>query len=233
MYSEKNLRDVVQIYQSVLRNTIEDCTDDHLLCVVLEKPMYFIIKNGIKIYKSGIHYHFPNCFLSKVEQETHIIPRVKQALRELNVFENLDIEDSSTLLDENYTKTPWLIYGCRKDGENMIPYKVSKVINSEGNEISLDEAFKYYSIYDVKEQLVDIKGRIEENLPRILSILPNGRMCSELKYGLPLLNEKSCPLVNKVIGSPFPPVILHQFSLLLYFVVLEKRNELPVLPSIM
>jgi P4 family phage/plasmid primase-like protien len=189
MYSEKNLKDVVQIYQSVLRNIVEDCTDNHLLCVVLEKPMYYIVKNGIKIYKSGIHYQFPNCFLSKVEQETHLLPRVKQALKEMNVFENLDIEDSSSVIDENYTKTPWLIYGCRKDGENMVPYKFSKIINSEGNEISLNEAFKYYSIYDVKEQLVDIKGKIQENLPRILSILPNGRMCSELKYGLPLLKK--------------------------------------------
>ena len=65
IYTEKNVKDVVEIYQSVLRNIIEDCTDDHLLCVVLEKDMYTIVKNGLTIYKSGFHLQFPNCFLSK------------------------------------------------------------------------------------------------------------------------------------------------------------------------
>ena len=49
MYTEKNLHMVIEIYQSVLRNIIEDCTDEHLLCVVLEKDMYTLVKNGLKI----------------------------------------------------------------------------------------------------------------------------------------------------------------------------------------
>jgi P4 family phage/plasmid primase-like protien len=187
LYSEKNLKDIVGAYQSVLRNIIDECTDEHLTCVVLEKQMYFIInKKGIKIWKSGFHLHFPFAFLSKTEQETHVIPRVKDILKELNIFENLNIEDSSSIIDTSYLSVPWLIYGCRKDGENMRPYKVTKVYDSECNIISLDKAFRYYQLYNVKEQLIDITGKIEENLPRILSILPYGRECSELKYGLPL-----------------------------------------------
>lgn len=190
LYTKKNLKDTIQIYQSVLRNIIEDCTDDNLMCVVLEKEMYSVVKNGLKIYSSGFHLQFPNCFLSKVEQETHVIPRIKKSLSELKVFENLGVEDSSSLLDEGYLKSPWLVYGARKDGESMKPYKVTKIINSFGNEISLEEAFNYYCIYDVREQLINIHGKVKENLPRILSILPHGRSCCELKYGLPLLNKE-------------------------------------------
>ena len=65
IYTEKNLKDVVEIYQSVLRNIIEDCTDEHLLCVVLEKDMYTLVKNEMKIWKHGFHIQFPNCFISK------------------------------------------------------------------------------------------------------------------------------------------------------------------------
>ena len=143
IYTEKNLNDVVEIYQSVLRNIIDDCADDHLLCVVLEKNMYTLVKNGLKIYKHGFHLHFPNCFLSKSEQENHLIPRVQNALKDLNVFSNLDYEDSSCVLDAGYLKSPWLLYGGRKEGENMRPYKITKIINSEGENISADEAFKW------------------------------------------------------------------------------------------
>ena len=185
IYTEKNLKDVVEIYQSVLRNIIDDCTDEHLLCVVLEKDMYTLVKNEMKIYKHGFHIQFPNCFISKSEHETQLIPRIQNALKELNVFSNLDYEDSSAVLDAGYLKAPWLLYGGRKEGDNMKPYKVTKIINSVGENISLEEAFKYYNIYNISDQLIDMKGNIQKNLPRILSILPSGRSCSEIKYGLP------------------------------------------------
>ena len=185
IYTEKNLRDVVEIYQSVLRNIIEDCTDDHLLCVVLEKDMYTIVKNGLKIFKSGLHLQFPNCFLSKNEHENHLIPRIKDHLKKLNVFSNLNYEDSSEVFDSGYLKAPWLLYGSRKEGEHMKPYKITKIINSEGENITLEEAFRYYNVFNISDQLIDMKDNIELNLPRILSILPSNRTCSEIKYGLP------------------------------------------------
>ena len=45
IYTKKNVNDIIEIYQSVLRNIVQDCTDDNLLCVVLEKPIYSINKN--------------------------------------------------------------------------------------------------------------------------------------------------------------------------------------------
>ena len=89
IYTNKNLIDTVQIFQSVLRNTVEGCTEEHLLCVVLEKPISTEVKNDITYLKNGFHLHFPNCFLNKVDLEVHILPRIKNSLSELKTFENL------------------------------------------------------------------------------------------------------------------------------------------------
>jgi phage/plasmid-associated DNA primase len=197
LYTKKNLKDVIEVYQSVLRNIIEGCTEDMLLCVVLEKPIYRESKANVTYVKNGFHLHFPNCFLSKIDHETQLLPRVKQIMKELKIFENLGIEDSGEIIDTGYVKAPWLLYGSKKEndkiksGETMKPYEITKIINSVGEEISIQEAFKYYNIYDVREQLINIQDKIEYYLPRILSIIPNGRMCCELKYGLSLpLKEK-------------------------------------------
>ena len=182
LYTEKNLLDTVQVYQSIIRNTVENCTEEHLLCVVLEKPIYSETKNDIVYYKNGFHLHFPYCFLNKVDIEVHIIPRIKNSLKELNTFENLGFEDSGSLVDKSVIKSQWLLYGSRKEGN--IPYKVTKIFNSDCEEIDLDEAFKYYNIFDYKERPISIKGNVKEYLPRILSITPDGRPICELKYGL-------------------------------------------------
>ena len=183
IYTNKNLIDTVQIFQSVLRNTVEGCTEEHLLCVVLEKPISTEVKNDITYLKNGFHLHFPNCFLNKVDLEVHILPRIKNSLSELKTFENLGYEDSGSLIDKGVVKAQWLLYGSRKNVEHM-PYKVTKIINSDGENIDLEEAFKYYNIFDFKERPISIKGKVKEYLPRILSITPDGRPICELKYGL-------------------------------------------------
>lgn len=185
IYNEKNVNDIIQIYQSILRNIVQDCTDENLLCVVLEKPIYSITKNDIVYYKNGFHLHFPNCFLRKTDQELHLIPRVQDCAKEMKVFENLGFEDSSLLIDKSCCKVHWLMYGSVKN-ENSKPYKVTRIVNSECKNISFEEAFKYYQLFDVKENLIDMKGNYKKYLPRILSILPYGRGCQELKLGLPL-----------------------------------------------
>lgn len=184
LYTQKQLNSVIEVYQSVLRNIIDGCTDEQLTCVVLEKPMYTITKNGVTYYKSGFHLQMMGVFLSKMDHENQFLPRVRDIIKELKIFEDLGFEDSGSLVDGGYTKSPWLLYGGKKDGDNMTPYKITKIINSVGEEISTEEAFKYYSIYDVKEKLMIIRDNIDFYLPRILSIVPNGRLCNELKYGL-------------------------------------------------
>lgn len=183
LYTEDHVIKVIEIYQSVLRNIVRECTDDHLMCVLLEKPIYRINKGNISYLKNGFHMHFPNIFLSKVDQKIHLIPRVKKLMNEYTVFSDLGIENSGDLIDESYCTVPWLMYGSSK--ENMEPYKISKIYNSNVEEISLEKAFKHYQLFDKNEQLIKLRGKVQENLHRILSIIPYHRSVSELKPGLP------------------------------------------------
>lgn len=183
LYKDSHVKQLIDVYQSVLRNIVEGCTDDHLLCVLLEKPMYYISAGATSYAKNGFHLHFPNLFLSKVDQEVHLIPRVKDETQKLRIFSELGYEDSSVVIDKACCTVPWLIYGSRKS-EDMDPYKVTKVFTSDGVEITLDEAFKNYRIYDMREKTIDIRGKVELFLPRILSIIPYGRPTQEVVQGL-------------------------------------------------
>lgn len=183
IYSEEQVKQVIEVYQSVLRNIVEECTDEHLKCILLEKDIYYINVKEKSYAKNGFHLHFPNLFLSKVDQEVHLIPRVQDILRELKIFENLGFEDSGLMIDNACCKVPWLMYGSRKN-EDMKPYIYSKTFNSESNEIDLEEAFRNYRLFDMRERLINVSGKVIEMLPRILSIIPYGRQTSELKYGL-------------------------------------------------
>jgi P4 family phage/plasmid primase-like protien len=183
LHTERHIKEVVDVYQSVLRKIVDECSDSHLICVLLEKQLYRISKNGTTYAKHGFHLHFPYCFLSKIDQEVHLIPRVQEMLKELETFKDIGIEDSGSVIDKACCKVPWLLYGSRKD-VGMEPYLVSKVYNSDANEITLERAFKKYQLFDMKEKLIKIKDKVEEFLPRILSIIPYGRNTSEVKPGL-------------------------------------------------
>ncbi len=182
LYTEQQLKTVVEIYQSTLRQIIEGCTEQDLNCVVLEKSMSQETKNDVSYLKHGFHLHFP-IFIDKVDQEMHVIPRVQEACKEQKVFASLGIEDSGSVIDKSCCKVPWLLYGSRKSEEKQ-PYLVTKIYNSELNEISIEDAFKNYQIFDYREQLIPIRKNIIQYLPRILSIIPYGRPAKQLKHGL-------------------------------------------------
>jgi P4 family phage/plasmid primase-like protien len=195
LYSENHVNKVIEVYQTVLRNIVEECSDDNLLCVLLEKQMYYISAGETTYAKNGFHLHFPNLFLSQVDQEVHLIPRVQEIIRNNNVFSDLGIEDSSVVIDKASCKVPWLMYGSRKS-EDMDPYKVTTIFNSDRVKIDLEDAFQNYFIFDIKEKPINIRGNVERFLPRILSIIPYGRTIKEVRHGLisPLkekLQEKS------------------------------------------
>lgn len=183
IHTEKHVREVVEVYQSVLRKIVNECSDQHLTCILLEKPLYRITKNGNSYAKHGFHLHFPYCFLNKVDQEVHLIPRVQAALAELKTFQDIGFENSGDMIDKSCCKVPWLLYGSRKE-TGMDPYKISKVFNSEGNVVELEDAFKRYNIFDMRERIIKIKGKVLEYLPRILSIIPYGRDTCDVKNGL-------------------------------------------------
>jgi P4 family phage/plasmid primase-like protien len=190
LYTKKQLQSIVEIYQSVIRNIVNDCKDEHLTCFVLEKKPRRI-EDGTKSYiKNGFHLHFPYTFLNSKDQELHLIPRVKDIVKEQNTFSNLGIADSSKLIDDGYLKnTPWLMYGSRKENNRYI-YSLSFIVGASGEEISIKKALSHYVVFDNNETELDIKDNLEFYLPRILSIIPFNRVISELKQDLesPLRN---------------------------------------------
>ena len=198
LYSPEQVQQVIEVYQSVLRNIVDKCTDDNLLCILLEKPLYYITVGEFISVKNGFHLHFPNLFLSKVDQEVHLIPRVQELISQMKIFENLGIVDSGTVIDKSCCKVPWLMYGSRKS-EDMDPYIVSKVFLSDGNKIELEKALKFYRLYNLHEEIISVKGNVRKYLPRILSIIPYGRMTSDVKPGLTLpFKEKISNDRNKI-----------------------------------
>ena len=174
-----------------MRNVVENCSDENLLCVLLEKPIYYISAGESNYVKNGFHLHFPNIFLNKIDQEVHIIPRVQKTVSEMKIFEDLGYEDSSKVVDNACCTVPWLMYGSRK-AEDMDPYRVTSIFNSDGNEIGMDVAFKNYKIFDDKERTIKISDNFKKYLPRILSIIPYGRQTQEVIKGL------VCPLKEKI-----------------------------------
>ena len=54
-YTIDIVQQLVSIYQSVLRDIVEDCTDKQLLCVFLSKKPYKIRTNGVTYVKHGFH----------------------------------------------------------------------------------------------------------------------------------------------------------------------------------
>lgn len=185
LYTEKHVLDVIKLFQDILRNIVDDCCDRHLLCVLLEKPMSssYDEDKDITLLSNGFHLAFPYVFLHKKDQEAHLIPRVKNELKSFNIFENLGIQSSDKLFDDCHLRNPWLLYGSRKDSSKS-PYLLTKIYNAELEEVSLEEAFKYYEIFDSRDQLINIKGKVEYHLPRILSIIPQCRQTCEIKYGI-------------------------------------------------
>ena len=191
LYNDKQLSQVIEVYQSVLRNVLDECANAHLTCVILEKPLYYLSVGDTTYAKNGFHLHFPSCFLSRQDMAVHVIPRVQKVLKELEVFKDLGIEDSGSVVDDAVCRNPWLLYGSRKTEEDD-PYRVSRIVGIDGENMDLEEAFANYKLFDYLEYPINIKGKVEEYLPRILSIFPAGRSVMEVKDGL------ACPLKEKL-----------------------------------
>ena len=182
LYTDEQVEQVITVYQTTLRKILNNCHDTDLVCVLLEKPAYIDEKNMTRYLKNGFHLHFPGIFMNKKDQKNHLIPRVKEEIKTRGIFDNI-FDDSSTVIDAGYLSTTWLLYGSSK-GEDKDPYKVSKVFDADCEEITLEEAFKKYQIFDSQEKLIRIQGNVEKYLPRILSIIPHNRIPKELKTNI-------------------------------------------------
>ena len=196
LYSKNQVESIIRDYQTVLKEILCNCKSQNLTCFVLEKKSY--VKG--KYLKNGFHLHFPYTFLSKNDQEVHLLPRVKKLVNDSNIFENIGIEKSGDLIDACYLKNPWLLYGSSKD-VGMEPYKLSYILDDERNELSLEQALQNYKIYDSDENEIDMTGKYEYYLPRILSINIWNRDPSEIRPNLPSMikisNNKTTTIVEE------------------------------------
>ena len=184
LYTDYQLENIVRNYQDVLKTILHECKNENLYCFVLEKPVYRIEANGKEYTKGGFHLHFPYTFISKFDHENHLLPRVKKNVNKDQTFKSLGFEKSGDLIDNGYTKAPWLLYGSKKK-EGMNPYKLTKIYNEERDIISIEEALKNYKIYNSDELEMDIKDNYLFYLPRVLSVVPWQREVCEMRPNLP------------------------------------------------
>lgn len=163
LYDRHFYEKIIRVYQNILSKIVKNITNTQLICVLLEKPKYKVDNN---IFKNGFHLHFPYIFLSKQDHENFLIPKIKKEISSDLFFKKYDI---NSLIDNGYTKAPWLLYGSVKNTK-YDSYKISKIFDHEYNELSLEQAFINYSIFDNQENKIKIdKNNIEYNLPRIFS----------------------------------------------------------------
>ena len=184
IYNENHVKKLVEIYQNVLRQILDECSEEDLHCVFLKKDPYVSMRKDSYYTKHGFHLHFPYIFLNRVEHEAHLIPRIKDQVGKNKIFEDVGFVDSASLIDTSYSKVPWLLYGGRKAADKD-PYLVDKVFDHQQKETTLEKAFGEYVLLDKNEQEIEIVGKVEYYLPRILSIIPFGRDIKELRSGLP------------------------------------------------
>jgi P4 family phage/plasmid primase-like protien len=174
-HSEKHVRETVQIYQNVIKKVVDQLVDVHLFCFVLKRKPY--ITQDKKYIKHGFHLHFPYTFIKKEEQQRYMIPMIKKIIKEKNVFKDIGILDSSSVIDDCLNNA-WLLYGSTKD-INIKPYKVDTIYNNNMRKISLEQALEGYKIYDSDEELIDIDAEFKYYLPQILSVNPHNRPLCE------------------------------------------------------
>ena len=174
LYSETDVKQLIQLCQNTLFEKVEGLTHEMLLGVYLSKdPSYDTQKEK---WKHGIHLHFPHIFLdiNSLKQLTQPISNLLQDTNIFSLFPN-----KASLIDERVHIVPWLLYGSAKEGK--APYLFNSAYDFKLKNISLEKAFKNYVIYDSREKPIDIKGKVEEYLPRILSVIANNRKVFNLK----------------------------------------------------
>lgn len=164
--TNKHITDIVKVYQQVLKEIILNITEKDLTCIFLDKPIY----TDNNYIKNGFHLHFPYIFLNREIHEEYLTPKVKEIISKKKIFEDLGFENSTDIVD-NITRNAWLIYGAVKD-EGREPYKISKVFNSDCEEISLEKALIDYPLLNNQEKIIKLKNKqnILDNITRILSI---------------------------------------------------------------
>ena len=181
-HTNKHILDTVLIYQSTIKQIIAGISDEDLTCLVLEKPLYSTKQNDITYYKHGFHLHFPRIFILAEHQSNELIPRIRDQIRINKTFSDIGLDEKVV---DDCSKKNWLMYGCYKD-VGMAPYLITKIYNHKLEEITLLQALKDYTLFDMKDKKIPLKTieDINKNIARIMSVIPFSRPEKELKLGV-------------------------------------------------
>lgn len=188
LYKETHVKQTVMIYQKHLKQTIKDYNRKHGICFVLEKELPRT--NEKEEICHGYHLHFIHTIMHKVDQDIHLIPRIRKEVEEKSLFSDIGCKNSADMIDKSCTSKYWLLYGSRKK-ENMQSYKISKIFDDECNEISLEEALFCFQMIDIHGDEIKLDStKLDYYLPRILSIHPENREPVTLKADLNIVTKK-------------------------------------------
>lgn len=161
IYTQEDVYNVIRVFQESILNCIENCSEDDLVCIVLEKDPYVSeTGSGMILLKNGFHLHFPKIFLERVAQKVYIIPYVVNALK------GTPMEDK---IDENSINVHWLLYGSAKPGNE--PYLVTDCVNYNLESVSFEEEFSDYNVC-----FPNVCSTFEDKVPQILSIILGNRV---------------------------------------------------------
>ena len=193
LYNKNHVLKIVNIYIDVLKHVLDKYDHHHFYCFVLEKPTPYISGHRIK---HGFHIHFPFLFLSNIDQDMHIIPRVRERVETEKIFEDIGILHSADTIDKSCSRQHWLLYGSRKDTK-LHAYTVTKIYNIKSNEVTLEEVMKHNKIYNTYEEEIELIEPAEYYLPRILSIDPLTRQTYVAKHTIKVIPKQELAKANE------------------------------------
>jgi P4 family phage/plasmid primase-like protien len=230
-YNLEQVKNIIRIYQKVLKDILKNVKDEHLICILLEKKAYEKKRNNQDVYKNGFHLHFPFIFLNKIHHENDLLPRVKLELKKLNIEELPNSMNFEECLDKCYIKNPWLLYGGQKES-HLDPYLVTSAFDADTKELeNWKNVFESYILYDDSNNQIPIElENIDYYLPQIFSIHLNNRYeyIYNIKDDLPLLSHNKVNSIVKIQKMHYEEEIKNETDLienLLDCLTNERSND--------
>ena len=165
LYNLKHVSDIVFCFLEVLKSILVDVSPSDLHCFLLERNGYISKKTTSEnvFFKNGFHLHFPKIFLSRVQQEEILLPKVKEMMK----LSNIDLPNGSTydtIIDESIYRgkgKQWFMYGSTKTDAPK-PYLCTGYFDEE-NKFHKD--WKNY----IQSEFTD-KDNLELNILQFFSI---------------------------------------------------------------
>lgn len=173
LYNESDVKQLIKLYQQTIYEKVDGLTEEMLTCIYLSKDAY---QDNNKL-KHGLHLHFPFIWMS-IESLKQVTTHISNLIQETNIFEKFP--DKTKLIDSRVHNVPWLLYGSSK-GKEKEPYLFNKAYTFKLKNITLEKAFNNYKLYNSREKEIDIKDKVEEYLPQILSVMYTNQTIYELK----------------------------------------------------